>query len=98
VSHRVIVVRIFLTVPDSPAARRDTLVGFYDDSYARKGEQALLYSRWRALGAKGKADHVVELCSGGGVRPTRTLEVGCASCAIAASAASCTAWRSHRRL
>src|SRR6202035_5886465 len=82
VSHRVIVVRIFVSVPDSPAAQHDHLVDFYDDSYAREGEQALLYSRWRALGAKGKADHVIELCSRAGVRVASTLEVGCGDGAL----------------
>jgi SAM-dependent methyltransferase len=58
------------------------LVDFYDDSYAREGEQALLYSRWRALGAHGKADHVIELCLRAGVHPTSTLEVGCGDGAL----------------
>jgi SAM-dependent methyltransferase len=58
------------------------LVDFYEDSYAREGEQALLYSRWRALGAQGKADHVIELCSRAGVHPTSTLEVGCGDGAL----------------
>jgi SAM-dependent methyltransferase len=67
---------------DSPAVERDQLVGFYDYSYAREGEQALLYSRWRALGAKGKAGHVIELCSRAGIMPARTLEVGCGDGAL----------------
>jgi SAM-dependent methyltransferase len=58
------------------------LVAFYEDSYAREGEWALLCSRWRALGAKGKADHVIELCSRAGVRPAKTLEVGCGDGAL----------------
>jgi SAM-dependent methyltransferase len=69
-------------VPDSSAVQHDELVGFYDESYAREGEQAQLYSRWRALGAKGKADHVTELCSRAGVNPASTLEVGCGDGAL----------------
>jgi SAM-dependent methyltransferase len=81
-SDRVTMVRIFVGVPDSPAARHDQLVDFYDDSYAREGEQALLYSRWRALGARGKADHTIELCSRAGLNPMSTLEVGCGDGAL----------------
>lgn len=69
-------------MPDSSAVQHDELVGFYDESYAHEGEQALLYSRWRALGAKGKADHVVELCSRAGLRAASTLEVGCGDGAL----------------
>jgi SAM-dependent methyltransferase len=60
----------------------DQLVAFYNDSYAREGEQALLYSRWRALGARGKGRHVVELCSRADVRAASTLEVGCGDGAL----------------
>lgn len=76
----------------SPAANRpstgqatvthDQLVEFYDDSYAREGEQALLFSRWRALGARGKAGHIIELCSRADVRAESTLEVGCGDGAL----------------
>ncbi len=60
----------------------DGLVAFYDDSYAHQGEQAQLYARWRALGARGKADHVAKLCTGAGIRPASTLEVGCGDGAL----------------
>jgi SAM-dependent methyltransferase len=60
----------------------DGLVGFYDDSYAHEGEQAQLYARWRALGAKGKVDHVTSLCAQAGIRPASTLEVGCGDGAL----------------
>jgi SAM-dependent methyltransferase len=60
----------------------EQLVGFYDDSYAHEGEAAQLYARWRALGAIGKADHVVELCHRAGVRPRSTLDVGCGDGAL----------------
>jgi SAM-dependent methyltransferase len=82
VSERVIVVRIFAEVPDTPAVRHDELVSFYDDAYAHEGERALLYARWRALGARGKADHVLALCLPAGLRPASTLEVGCGDGAL----------------
>lgn len=44
------------------------LVRFYDDAYTQhtqaEGER---YARWRALGAVGKADHVVALCARAGI-------------------------------
>jgi SAM-dependent methyltransferase len=77
-SPRVIEVRIILAVPDS----HDQLVEFYDESYSREGEQAELYARWRALGAKGKADHVMKLCGQAGIRPAKILDVGCGDGAL----------------
>jgi SAM-dependent methyltransferase len=65
-----------------PSEHKDRLVEFYDESYAREGEQAQLYARWRALGAKGKADHVMRLCARAGVRPARILDVGCGDGAL----------------
>ena len=58
------------------------LVEFYDESYARKGAEAQLYADWRALGAKGKADHVVQLCRQAGIHPTKILDVGCGDGAL----------------
>jgi SAM-dependent methyltransferase len=63
-------------------SERERLVEFYDESYARQGAQAELYARWRALGAKGKADHVMQLCLRAGVRPAKILEVGCGDGAL----------------
>jgi SAM-dependent methyltransferase len=60
----------------------DTLVRFYDDSYTRAPAEAAVYARWRALGALGKADHVLALCARAGVRPASTLEVGCGDGAL----------------
>jgi SAM-dependent methyltransferase len=57
------------------------LAGFYDDSYRRAGDQ---HARWRALSARGKADHVVELCGRAGLRPGRVLEIGCGDGALLA--------------
>lgn len=55
---------------------------FYTSSYSSEGEEAARYSRWRALGARGKADHVIELCARGGIAPASTLEVGCGDGAL----------------
>jgi len=41
-----------------------------------------VYARWRALGAFGKADHVIALCERAGVRPSSTIEVGCGDGAL----------------
>ncbi len=65
-----------------PASEEDRLVSFYDEAYALEGNRAQLYSRWRALGARGKADHVIELCAGAGISPRSTLEVGCGDGAL----------------
>ncbi len=43
---------------------------------------ATRYARWRAVGAIGKADHVLALCAGAGLRPTSTLEIGCGDGAL----------------
>jgi SAM-dependent methyltransferase len=65
-------------VPDSAQ-----LVRFYDEAYAQQNPAlAALYARWRAIGAVGKADHVLELCARAGVDPTSTLEVGCGDGAL----------------
>ncbi len=58
------------------------LVRFYDDAYTRQPAEAAVYARWRALGAVGKADHVLALCAQAGLRPASTLEVGCGDGAL----------------
>jgi SAM-dependent methyltransferase len=58
------------------------LVRFYEDAYSRTDAEAALYSRWRALGALGKADHVLALCARAGLTPASTLEVGCGDGAL----------------
>jgi SAM-dependent methyltransferase len=69
----------------------EELVRFYDEGYTRDPAEAALYARWRALGAVGKADHVLALCTKAGVRagghgagghPFKTLEVGCGDGAL----------------
>jgi SAM-dependent methyltransferase len=58
------------------------LVRFYEEAYTQTPADAALYTRWRALGAIGKADHVVSLCARAGIRPANTLEVGCGDGAL----------------
>jgi SAM-dependent methyltransferase len=58
------------------------LVRFYDEAYSKEADEAALYARWRALGAVGKADHVVALCAHAGLAPRSTLEVGCGDGAL----------------
>jgi SAM-dependent methyltransferase len=68
---------IILGVPD-PAE----LTRFYEDAYSKEPAEAALYARWRALGAAGKADHVIALCGRAGLQPVSTLEVGCGDGAL----------------
>jgi SAM-dependent methyltransferase len=59
------------------------LVRFYDNAYAQQDPaDAHRYAHWRALGAVGKADHVIALCTRTGLSPTSTLEVGCGDGAL----------------
>lgn len=58
------------------------LVRFYDDAYSRDPAEAARAARWRALGAIGKADHVIALCEHMRLAPTSTLEVGCGDGAL----------------
>ncbi|MGO9320181.1 MAG: class I SAM-dependent methyltransferase [Solirubrobacteraceae bacterium] len=58
------------------------LVRFYDAAYTQDPAAAAQYARWRALGALGKADHVIALCARAGVTPASTLEVGCGDGAL----------------
>ena len=48
----------------------------YEEQY-RPGEDAERNGRWRALGAEGKADHVVELARLLPAPPRAVAEVGC---------------------
>ena len=58
------------------------LVRFYERAYTQAPAEAELYARWRALGALGKADHVIALCTRAGLAPASTLEVGCGDGAL----------------
>jgi len=60
----------------------DELAGFYEKTYTSAPAEAARYSQWRALGAVGKADHVVELCRRDGVVPARIIDVGCGDGAL----------------
>jgi SAM-dependent methyltransferase len=60
----------------------DELAGFYDEAYSQTPADAERYSRWRALGAIGKADHVVHLCRRARLAPASVLEVGCGDGAL----------------
>lgn len=64
-------------VPESAAS-----AGFYEDAYTRDERASATYGRWRALGAEGKAAHVLALCARAGVQPRSTLEVGCGDGAL----------------
>lgn len=61
---------------------RAELADFYEEGYSADAAGAERGSRWRALGARGKADHVVALCERAGLRPRSTLEVGCGDGAL----------------
>lgn len=66
------------TTPAPEAATvSETTAAFYERAYSGAGEQAERGARWRALGARGKADHVIALCRRAGLSPASTLEVGC---------------------
>jgi SAM-dependent methyltransferase len=77
-----------MTQPGQTPARLDadadakTLVSFYDEAYTQDPGDAQRYSSWRALGAVGKADHVMTLCARAGIVPAGTLEVGCGDGAL----------------
>ncbi|HTQ68062.1 MAG TPA: class I SAM-dependent methyltransferase [Solirubrobacteraceae bacterium] len=59
-----------------------TLSSFYEQAYTTTPEQSELYSRWRALGALGKADHVTGLCAHAELTPSAILDVGCGDGAL----------------
>jgi len=58
------------------------LAGFYERSYSQDPERAALFSRWRALSAVGKADHVISLCAAASLAPASVLDVGCGDGAL----------------
>jgi SAM-dependent methyltransferase len=77
-----VIARTIITYVEDSAS----FVAFYDAAYAQAPADAALYSRWRALGALGKAEHVIALCARAGVwaggNPINTLEVGCGDGAL----------------
>jgi SAM-dependent methyltransferase len=70
-------------VPASPDLQR-----FYEDAYTAMPGEGERYARWRALGAKAKADHVVELSARIGLTRGRVVEVGCGDGALLAELAA----------
>jgi len=60
----------------------EQLVRYYERAYSHTAAEAERYARWRALGARGKAEHVIELCTRAGLSPASTLEVGCGDGAL----------------
>jgi SAM-dependent methyltransferase len=59
--------------------------GFYTAGYSlADSSEAERMGRWRALGARSKADHVVTLCARAGLRPDSLVEIGCGDGALLA--------------
>ena len=59
--------------------------GFYTAGYSLADrDEADRMGRWRALGARSKADHAVTLCARAGLRPRTLVEIGCGDGALLA--------------
>ena len=74
-------------MPISPDATDAELRAFYEDATRPapddgRPSDAARAGGWRALCARGKADHVTALCDRAGLAPQRVLEVGCGDGAI----------------
>jgi SAM-dependent methyltransferase len=52
---------------------------FYESAYALEGEEAARMGRWRAIGARSKADHVETLLRRAALHPASIVEIGCGS-------------------
>jgi SAM-dependent methyltransferase len=63
-------------------ADRAELADFYEAGYGGDAARAERGSRWRALGARGKVDHILALCNRTGLHPRSTLDVGCGDGAL----------------
>src|SRR4051812_40677663 len=71
----------------SPAAADPA--AFYAAGYAPGDPaRAELGGRWRALGARTKAEHVARLCARAGLRPATVVEIGCGEGAVLAELAA----------
>jgi len=68
------------------APTESELKRFYDACYEPDASAAASarYARWRALGARTKAEHVEQLLADGDLRPSRVLDVGCGDGALMA--------------
>jgi SAM-dependent methyltransferase len=73
------VIEVKIITPVTDAAQ---LARFYEHAYSEDPAASAAHARWRALGAVGKADHVVALCARAGVSPRSTLDVGCGDGAL----------------
>jgi SAM-dependent methyltransferase len=63
--------------------------GFYTAGYSLADRsEAERMGRWRALGARSKAGHVVRLCAQAGLRPRSLVEIGCGDGALLAELAA----------
>jgi SAM-dependent methyltransferase len=60
---------------------------FYETGYSLTGDEAAKMGRWRALGARSKAAHVIALCARAGLRPATLVEIGCGDGALLAELA-----------
>jgi SAM-dependent methyltransferase len=65
-----------------PAPSHSSQESRYERAYSLDPASAALYARWRALGAVGKAEHVISLCVRAGIRPASTLDIGCGDGAL----------------
>jgi SAM-dependent methyltransferase len=68
------------------------LAGFYDEAYSHSGPEGERWARWRALSARGKADHVAALHP---AAPDVVCEVGCGDGALLAELAGRGYGREH---
>jgi SAM-dependent methyltransferase len=68
------------------------LAEFYDDAYSHTGTEAERWAHWRALSARGKADHVIALHP---QSPAVVCEVGCGDGALLAELAGRGYGREH---
>jgi SAM-dependent methyltransferase len=68
--------------PAGTSPSPSTQVRFYEDAYSQDPISAARYARWRALGAIGKAQHTIVLCTEAGIAPASTLDVGCGDGAL----------------
>jgi SAM-dependent methyltransferase len=60
-----------------------SLTEFYEQGYRQQDpERGAQLGRWRALGARSKADHAVTLCRRAGLAPRTLVEIGCGDGAL----------------
>jgi SAM-dependent methyltransferase len=70
------------------------LRAFYEQSYSAPADEGMVYARWRALSAVGKASHVLALAGDRVGSSARVLDIGCGDGALIAElAAHRPGWR-----